>query len=340
MKISDTPDTSRHVSHLLLAYLEGHVNAEERTAVSEHIASCPECEEELRLLDHTVRSISGTPEVFCPDSWELFQFVEKGDDPSGAIALHLAACASCRYEFASYTHSAGARPMPEALRSEVRKRFGEARAPSAVYPGAEGFLPRFVSHVKQFWRIPILATVAATAVALVVVLMSLQGSPEPFVGLSSIAWDSQKSTLAPKSGLRLMGPSLQDKRVAVLMIFTGFKHRLPQDRIDSLYGSIEPTQSTGSRFDIVSPEKVKASLENLGTGTFDRQAVLEKVSANLHVPRILILEITKKENLFEIQGELVDVKTGEIINTTREKPVDEPGLPFSIRNCTQKALAG
>jgi anti-sigma factor RsiW len=56
----------KHVSHLIDDYIDGILNAEDRTFVELHIKECPNCQKELSELEAVVHDLHALPKSIVP----------------------------------------------------------------------------------------------------------------------------------------------------------------------------------------------------------------------------------------------------------------------------------
>lgn len=103
----------------LLAFLE---RGERKKLIFRHLASCPECREQLRLLVELRRA--GSPEAGHPDQDELlaFQTGALGRGEKARIAAHLKSCPACRdaVRILEYEESSSPAPGPRLSRDLLR----------------------------------------------------------------------------------------------------------------------------------------------------------------------------------------------------------------------------
>lgn len=159
----------------LLAYLEGELAPAARGELEAHLKTCSWCRAELDRLRRADALLTAHPGAFHPSADDLHRFVSTGDDPGGAMALHLAQCESCREDalllkelVASEPHSSGAPRMPESLKAQVR-------AMSVAGPHVPWYRvvrERLLAGFPRFPRVPMLAVGTAAAVLVVAVLVA------------------------------------------------------------------------------------------------------------------------------------------------------------------------
>jgi len=61
--------TSKHVTELLSAYLDGELSQEERTRVESHLEHCAECQQELAGFRRTIRLVRSLPQLELPEDY-------------------------------------------------------------------------------------------------------------------------------------------------------------------------------------------------------------------------------------------------------------------------------
>jgi hypothetical protein len=142
--------------------------------------------------------------VFCPEPWELYDFVETGSDPDGTIGPHMVECSLCSEEAASLRSGFADARMPDAVREAFLPRCFPA-AKHEARPQRMGFGARLVSVLVA--RVPILALGSAAAAIFLALYLNVSGEPEPVLGLASVSWEDPRGNSAPQPTLRFQGIS-------------------------------------------------------------------------------------------------------------------------------------
>jgi anti-sigma factor RsiW len=337
MSTTNTTQPSEHPSDLLLSYLDDQIVTEDKLVIQEHIQSCPQCAQELQRLDHLTHLLKVNKEAFCPEPWELFQCVENLGDSEDKISAHLAQCPACQEEVVEYSSRVSATTMPERLMAEMKRQFPERS--SDAYPQEERrSLSALIDQMKGLFSIPVMALGTAAA-ALIVVVMLLPPREAPLViGLSSVAWKTERQQLVPKAGIRLMGPGKQGRHVAVVLLIKDAQLSRVQDEIDQIYRALKPTDAMERQFHMVSPDKMREALDGMNIKPFDRREIVESLRDRLGVSDVLLITVSSKGNGFEVRNELLDAKTGLLIYKTAISPVAEANLTPEIRDSAFSVL--
>ena len=92
-------------------------------AVENHLEQCLECSKELDALKQMIDVFRNDKSVFCPEPWELYEFIEKGEDPGGKLSQHLEQCPLCCAEVAEYRQTTIQKTLPAEIKNELKKVF-------------------------------------------------------------------------------------------------------------------------------------------------------------------------------------------------------------------------
>ena len=324
VKNPDNTPNGVHPRGLLLQYLEDLLPREERDALKQHVHGCSECSSELGELESMITRLRNNKTVFCPESWELHEWLQTGNDPEGRIQSHAEKCPHCAEELADFRKFSERVEVPDRVQAAFRQRFGK---PFRIEPEPlrTGKLVVLSEWLASRFRHPVLAAGALAAAILVGVLIYPQGGIEPMYGLSSVTWEQTEGRV-PKGALL----DETKPRAAILLIFRGFKRPVPQEKIDELYEWLIPTRQTEDKFEFISPAEVKASLSKSTVPPNDRNALLGLLARDLDVSRALILTIKARDGKFEIEGELVDPASGRTIRKQIGKFSSEAELMSTI----------
>ncbi len=98
MKEINRYESSLHPETGLLAYAEDDMTTSEKLDMEKHLRTCTKCAGELELIKQVVEALRTEKSVFCPEPWELKEFVDSGKDIEGRIKAHIAECQFCRDE--------------------------------------------------------------------------------------------------------------------------------------------------------------------------------------------------------------------------------------------------
>jgi hypothetical protein len=176
---------------------------------------------------------------------------------------------------------------------------------------------------------------AAIAAALLVVVLYPTSSPEPVLALSSIAWQHPENDLVPKT----QGSEWSQDRLAFVIRVTGFDQQWSQAKIDALYRGLEPAGDIRGRYEIVSPLEVKQTLWESGRSPERLSDMPALLASKLDLTGILILTVRSKGVGLEIEGRLVDAKTGKTVGRTVQDVSRGPDLSQQIRWVAYSILA-
>lgn len=301
--------------------------------IEQHIGTCDECSLELKGLDRMITRLKTLKAAFCPEPWEVYEFVERGVDPDGEIASHLAECRLCAEEAASYR----ARSVEAALPQKVQAAFEEHFRKSAFASHEverRGPLAAFMEWLSSAFRVPAMAVAVAAAI-LVAVMIYPRGEIQPMIGLSSVTWGQTESGFIPKSGLF----EEQKPRAAILLAFKGFKEPLPQQKIDSLYEALRPTEEIKKKFDVLTPAEVKDAITESKIKPDSTKAMQEVLHTDLDVSRLLVVTVTPKGDGFTIESEVRDARTGGSVVKKSEQAATSAELPSRLTNSILLLLA-
>ncbi|MCX5873804.1 MAG: zf-HC2 domain-containing protein [Deltaproteobacteria bacterium] len=277
MKPPDKIDLDDHPKDMLLAYLEGTLSGERSATVEAHINTCHECALDLDSLGKLAGLLKTEKEIFCPEPWDLLEFIETGQDPQGRLAKHIERCPLCCAEVVDYRETAIQKTLPSEIKAELKKAFpksAQSRSSNEkkVLVRALDWLNsifRFptLDWLNSIFRFPTIAIGTAVAAILAVILLYPHGTVPTFIGVSSENWKEIVPQATPKSlfsgvparkeiakpaprvGHGASKPMLFEApkpRLAPVIIFHGFEKPLPQSTIDSLYEGLKiPILNTG-----------------------------------------------------------------------------------------------
>jgi hypothetical protein len=288
--------------------------------IEAHLKSCTECERKAAELDRMLASLTDHKEVFCPETWQLFDFAVDGEDPTGMLTEHVEHCPACAEKVAEFQASTGKESLvPPALEHAFKTAF-----PASIH--SPSFWSRFADFLSSFSKAPIMVVATAAAAVLAVVILYPRGGAEPLIGLSSVSWESQLSLMAPEKGVEDAGKPT----IAVILFFKDFKQPWPQDRIDSLYRALQPTAQMKKRFAFVSPDEVQATLQGKGLPS-SKGALLETLHKDLDVSRVVTVTLKPDGEGVSFDAELVDVNSGRTAGKQSEPGVANPELASRIK---------
>jgi hypothetical protein len=350
----NTPDKrsyDHHPKDLLLGYFEGSLSVEESAMVQDHVAQCNECALDLDSLGKMVGLLKTEKEIFCPEPWDLLEFIETGQDPQGRLAGHLEKCHLCCAEVADYRETAIQKTLPAEIKAELEKVFQQ----SAKSHGArdETAFVRALDWLNSIFRFPALAIGTAVAALLAVLIIYPRGTVPTFVGVSSENWEETISQVTPKSlfsdaparkeiakSAPLVGhgaskPILFEApkpRLASVIIFHGFKKPLPQSTIDSLYEGLKPTVELEKRFQFSTPAELKQFLDKVADRHLSPTEALSEFYKESSIKFALIANVKAEEDRFGLKSQLIDTQNGKILAESIESRLSDAELASSIKD--------
>lgn len=320
--------------------MEGTVLDDHRSLVEKHMSSCPDCRSEVRELERTIDALKKNKDLFCPELWELLDFLQRKEDPEGKIADHLTKCPLCRQELEDLKQGCEESAAPESIRNLFREQTKQVVQPETAEPGRSTIVRLRELMASMFPR-PLLAVASAAAVALLLIFLYPERDVQQIIGLSTIDWqlpDSSEVKLRPKS-LRLMGPSRSSAvperprpRVAVLVVFTGFRRPCSQETIDSLYRSLSPSREISKRVELIPPSQVKEALSAPDGRSTDPALVAGTLFEKLNLSGVLYLTISAEDCGYRIQGEMTNAAIGGSDGKGRTDVAADGDLPEAVKN--------
>lgn len=310
MNTSDSPPLNGHPDTLLLPYLEGRLNPEERALVEEHLRTCPRCSEEVEEIGRLVSALKEKKRAFCPAPATLFEAAKSPKDADAALLQHLSECTACREEYEGYRTEAAREVMPLDLWKQVQERVprhSQERGKSSDVP-EDG-----ESLWRRLMRWPAFSAAAAATVAAVVLVVVLfpKGHGELSVGLSSITWEAAPR---PKTAM-----GAERSPVALVILFKDFPKSMPQREVDALYQALEPTMELNERYRIVSPGDLSRAMAGLGKARLGKKEIVDSLKKRLQISTAVLVTISPSGTDFSVEADLVDATRG---NTLRRRTAD------------------
>lgn len=340
MKTMNGQNSVEHPGELLLAYVEGLVSDNDRSRVEKHMSSCRDCRSEVLELERMIGALKRNRDLFCPEPWELLDFLQDKEDPEGKIADHLTKCPLCRQELEELKQGCDKTDAPESIRNLFREQTKRVVQPETAELGRSA-IARLRELIASMLPRPMLAVASAAAVALLVIFLYPESEVQQIIGLSTIDWqrpDSSEVKLTPKS-LRLMGPSRSyavpgdpRPRVAVFLIFSGFEPPCPQETIDSLYRSLSPSRQISKYVELIPPSQVKEVLIPLLARSTDPALLADNLLEKLNLQAVLHLRITAGDCGHQIQGEMRNAATRESMGKDEKDVPFDGNLPEALRD--------
>ncbi len=304
-----------------------------RDEVEEHIKSCPDCSARSAELDRMIDNLSEYREVFCPDSWELYEFADTGNDPGARIARHIDRCAACREKIRDYTGSAcDTVGMPPLVLNAFRERVARGEVAQESVSGSRQ--TAISDFFTRLFRTPVFAFGAVAAAILLAVLIYPRMAQPPLVALSDVAW-KPKLVLMGGRGASQTGPK---PRVAAIILFEGFDSAWPQDRIDGLYEAMRPTHKMRKRFRFLSPLDVKKSVAGEGT-RISVERLMNTLRTKESADYLLLLTMKPLKDRIEVQARVLDCATGKTLGELKEPGVDSSKLPTCLKDLRTRLVS-
>ncbi len=349
MTPSEKSTPREHFKDLLPVYLEGELAATDREAVESHLEKCLECFEELSALKQVVNVLKTDKSVFCPEPWELYEFIENGESPGGKIAQHLEQCPLCSTEVAEYRQTAIQKTLPEEIENELKKVF-----PKPPQSGITTEIKNFgwtKDWLSSIFRMPVLALGTAIAAILAVILLYPYGSIPTFIGVSSENWEEaipqvNAKSLFPETSTRkeiaepapLIGhgaskPMLFEvakPRVAPVIVFHGFDKPLPQSTVDSLYEQLRPSADLEKRFQFSTPAQLKQFLDKVKERHFSPSEALSAFYKEAKLNFALLENVKAEKYKFGLKSQLIDTHNGKILAESIESGLSGTELASKV----------
>ncbi len=331
--------SSGHVDKLWLAYLEGLLSPEERSEFEEHIHNCSECESKVEETRRWASLLKENPRVMCPELWEIFDQICKGNEPLGIGSSHLNECPSCREIAESFKTCRSKQGMPNELWARMTELSGETLAHRPP-PSGPGLLTRAVDRLLDLIR-PIALVPAAVAIGILFLVIFYPTHPtQRTLALSSVNW------AADSSGLGLMGkeppetPSTEahKNRLAIVVFLTNFKHPPDQNQIDDFYRSIEPPIDIRTRYDVVSPAELKRTIAPDALKSAEDESIAAEMTSKLGISRLLVLDISQSGKGFAIRARLRDTTTGSFLKEQGSENLTEAQIIPVLEKMTGSML--
>lgn len=338
MKHSNNEMSEERMRDLQLLYLEDMLDPGQKKEFEEHLRTCDDCSRQLEELTQWVNTLKNNKEAFCPELWEVYEQVRGREDSARVIHAHLDQCPSCREDANALKAGTGEKVMPAELWDSFKAQFPE---PVAAKP--EGlvtqWLSGFMEQLSALFRPPLIAAGAVAAAILVVLILYPGGVAPPVVGLSSVTWkevDLRSRVMGTPPPVEQRGTvPLDRERVAILIFFRDFKKPFTQERIDSLYWAVKPTESITDRFDVLPPARIKETLSEKTAEADTRQKLLERLHEKLGVAQVVALTVAPSANGFGIQSERLDARTGEVLRKGISKDASVEDLPSELNAAAQ-----
>ncbi|MFC1836594.1 hypothetical protein ACFL2Q_18020 [Thermodesulfobacteriota bacterium] len=301
---------------------------EERSVESrEHMKTCPDCSETFGRLDEMIGSLKTRKDAFCPPAWQLYDFVEAGEDPEDRLSFHLARCHSCREEVQAYKMGHEEPAMPEGIRAVFDHHL--VKQPRAEAPRTSP-ITSIIDFISSLFRQPTLALGTVAAVALLAVLIYPRPDAGPTLGLSSVNWGLENGLGKPKS-------TAKRPLAAMLLYFEGFDKPVPQGEIDSLYEALRPGEDLLEIYRFVAPARLREFVGK-DAGQSERKNLLDKLHKGLHVSEALAVTVAPDGGRYRVDLRLFDLTTGRERSAAWRTNLSKAELPAKLRDAVSGLL--
>ncbi len=352
MKTPKPPESMSHPGELLLLYAENSLASDDARSVKQHLSECPECAVAVEKLAETIRALKAHGEAFCPEPWELYEFVVHGEDPEESIERHLQRCGPCRSLSEMWASQRKSAKIPEQLLAQIsdglRKEdlekdriagrgFQKSPHPSPL-PEGEGANgldasqnntitirtrdARFRDRIFKRFMFPTLGIATAAAAILVVFLLVPGEIPQSLVAPSAVTWEEVPKPKAFQTSRY---------RTAILIALKGFPTRWSQPRVDELYRTLIPSIELSQRFDILPPGLVSGTILKGRKGIRTKEDMLALLRKDLDVKRVAVVVVSPAQDQLKIQGELIDTQGPVSLSKTKPKLVAKKNLDTQIK---------
>ncbi len=292
-------ELERHLEELLLPYIEETLAESDRAKVADHLALCRQCSGEAEALRGLIRDLKSTGEVFCPESWELYDWAAEGR-PEGLILEHVKLCPSCAEEAREYLGEFAPEGMPNDLWRSIKPGLGlEGPEAAKEEPG--------ISHwekIYAWFKIPAVALSAVAAIVLVMVIYPYTVERPYIVGLSGEKWEGA------------FKPKAVRPKAAILLMFNDAKSRPSQEKVDSIYKALEPGMDVSGAFEIVAPAVLSNAIKSGKLDPYNRERMLNDLNRQLGVTTAVLLTILSSNGWTDARMEKIDTQSGRITGST------------------------
>ena len=312
----------KHPDELLAGYLEGALSEEHRSQVEAHLTGCERCRLELGSISELIQALKNEKELFCPEPWQLSDYLENGFDPEQLISAHIKTCSLCKAEIDEYTAGAQAKILPERLRKALDESFSKTGAPkkSTQHHFLEGMLEKIRSFLGRPWF-----TIGTLAAAVLAVVMLYPGSPtQTMIGLSQLDWDVDSETPRPKS----VFAQKPKPGLTVIVTLENFGKALSQSEMDHLYQALKPGPDIFHSFRIVSPKKLNEFAKKSQFFNKKHSEALTEFFVENDVSFALIITIKPESNMVSQKYSV----QARVINTSSNETVAQKNVYFGTEN--------
>jgi len=303
--------------------------------VNEHVAHCVKCSKELRELHRVISTLKHDKETMCPEPWELCLFAQSGQDPTGRLARHVAECHLCREDVEMCKIVSEDQTLPQDLWARGKGLLpgvGVDRGPAIE---TQGRLSALFDWLSSLLSVPYVA-VAAAAVLIVLVIIHPREGGLPVLAVSPVTWGQEGGPvrlMAPESaegGPTEYGEASQ-RVVATLIFLKDFNKPVKQSTIDAFYTAVQPGTEVAAQSLFLPPSALKNALAEGTVKTDSRANLLGSLRHNLHVSEVLSITIIPRDNVFDIDVEVIDTATGRTLEKKTETGVSESEISLKLQ---------
>jgi len=312
----------KHLETEFVPYLEGKLSEDDTRRVEEHLRECPTCRVELEETRSLIQALGANKTLFCPSSSAIFDYATKGDDSSGGIAQHLQECEPCRLEYAQYCEAAGKHVLPDELWAGIKAQLAVEGDSIPSTPREIRIEESFTERFARWFRLPVVIT-ALVAAAVLVIFVHQSNVPHSMVGLTSVAWENIPQ---PKDG----GQRHETALVYVIR-FEGFKERIPQQTIDSLYRSLVPGIDVLNRYTVPQPAEVAHVIEKAGAMTWSRTDLYRVLAEKWRDGLAVVVTITPSAAGIAVDARLHDLRTDREVKAVSVKHAPRDHMEKTIQ---------
>jgi hypothetical protein len=312
--VSDLNENCETFRRLLVPLLDASLEPREEAWVGRHVEQCPECSNEMKILQKLISTVRENEEALCPEPEELFLLANFGQDPGGGITAHVRTCFKCQRFAEQCKILPRGEIMPLKLMGKLTPEGG--REESKSHPGAA------LRQIYDFLTFkPVMAAAVALA-ALIVIALWPAAHLKPRIALSSVKWETPSiSLMTPFTKPQAVPAPTTKERLAVVIVLENFKDPMSQEGVDSLYKALRPTAAIRKNFDPVAPNELKKLIETKKIATDEVQQILTRLSENSGVAKALVVRIVAEGKQYSIRSEFLDNGTRSVAKEAVETGV-------------------
>jgi hypothetical protein len=288
-------EQERHLEELLLPYIEDTLAESEKAKVADHLSHCRQCSGEVQAIRGLVHELKSAREVFCPESWQLYEWARSGR-PEGLILRHVDLCGACAKEVQGYQTESISDRMPDDLWRSVKSALGRENS----RPANEGVGTSLWEKFYAWFKIPAVALSAVAAIFLVVVIYPHTVQKPYIVGLSGETWEGA------------FKPKAVRPKAAIVLMYKDIDNRPSQERIDTIYRALEPGMDVSEAFEIVAPAVLSNAIKSGKVDPYDRDRMLKDLNQQLGVTTAVLVTIVSSNGRTDARVEKVETLSGKV----------------------------